>query len=75
MDAAGDAPGTQAVLAEGGAADTPLALVSPSGWPCLPSVPIPVDPRAIPKLGEGWSLGVGGKLRPREETEAGLDPG
>lgn len=34
----GDAPGTQAAPTEGGASGTPLALVSPSTWPCLPSV-------------------------------------
>ena len=57
-------PGTQALLAEGGAAGAPPALVSPSGWPC-PAAPTPVDPRA--------SLGLAGKLRPGKETEAGLD--
>lgn len=42
----GGTPGTPASPAEGGAAGTPLALASPSGWPCLPSASVPVDPRA-----------------------------
>lgn len=70
----GDAPGTQAAPAEGGAPGTPLALVSPSAWPGLPSVLIPANPRATQNLQAraGLDGDKGETEAQRGETEPGL---